>query len=101
MKHISTQHRNTLRIAVPALVLLLLLASIAISAFHNHHDCGNPDTCAICTFQASSYTLSLHATPGSDTYDEPVLLSIVTLPQRVSEPFYTSVFASHAPPLFG
>ncbi|HVN47937.1 MAG TPA: hypothetical protein VMU30_03850 [Bacteroidota bacterium] len=39
---------------VPALMLVLMLGSIGISAFHNHHDCANPDNCAICTFQVTS-----------------------------------------------
>jgi len=64
-------------------MLMLLLASISIGAYHSSHECANPDTCAICTFQATSCTLSLDAAPGSDHYDEPILLSIITLPERV------------------
>ena len=94
------QYRRELRIVVPALMLVLLLTSIAISAFHNHHDRENPDACAICTFQVSSCTLSLDTALGSDHYLEPVLLSFITLPERVSHPFHTLVFASHAPPQF-
>ena len=94
------QYRNRLRLIVPVILLMLLLASISIGAYHSSHECANPDTCAICTFQATSCTLSLDAAPGSDHYDEPVLLSIITLPERVSEPFQTSAFASHAPPQF-
>ena len=94
------QYRNRLRLIVPVILMMLLLAGISIGAYHSSHECANPDTCAICTFQAASYTLSIDTTPGSDRHDEPVLLSIITLPERVSEPFQTSVFASHAPPQF-
>jgi len=92
--------RFKLRDLIPALMLALLLTSITVSAFHNHRDCENPDNCAICTFHVSSSTLALDTAPGSDPFDEPVLLSFVTLPERVAEPFHTSVFASHAPPQF-
>jgi hypothetical protein len=100
MKPLSIQYSRNLRVVVPALMLVLLLGSITVSAFHNHHDRENPDNCAICTFQVSSSVLSLDTAPGSDSYDEPVLLSFVTLPERVAEPFHTSVFPSHAPPQF-
>jgi hypothetical protein len=100
MKPMWIQYRRMLRTVVPALMLVLLLASIGISAFHNHHDCANPDTCAICTFQVTSCTLSLDAVSGSNSLDEPVLLSFINLPERVSLPFHTHIFASHAPPQF-
>ena len=92
--------RNILRIVIPVLMLVLLLTSITVSAFHNHHGCENQDNCAICTFHVSSSALALDTAPGSDPYNEPVLLSAITLTERVSEPFHTSVFPSHAPPQF-
>ena len=98
MKTLSRQRRFSLRVAVPALMLVLLLASITVSAFHNHRDCDNSNNCAICTFQVSTSAVALDPAPGSDPYDELILLSSITLPERVSEPFHTSVFASHAPP---
>jgi len=94
------QYRRILCVIVPALMLVLLLGSITVSAFHNHHDCENPDNCAICNFQVSNSIVSFDTTLGSDFYDEPVLLSIITLPERVTKPFHTSVFPSHAPPQF-
>lgn len=94
------QCRFKLRDLIPALMLVLLLTSITVSAFHNHRDCENPDNCAICTFHVLSSALALDTASGSDPYDEPVLLSFVTLPERVAEPFHTSVFPSHAPPQF-
>jgi hypothetical protein len=96
----SIQCRVKLRVAVPALMLVLLLSSITISAFHNHRDCDSSNNCAICTFQVSTSALALDTAPGSDPYNEPAILSIIILPERVSEPFHTSVFASHAPPQF-
>jgi hypothetical protein len=100
MKSIEKHHRCSLRVMVPALMLVLLLTSITVSAFHNHRDCENSNNCAICTFQISTSALALDTAPGSDPYDEPVILSFIILPERVSEPFHTSVFASHAPPQF-
>lgn len=99
-KLLSLHYRSILRIVVPALMLVLLLTSMSVSTFHNHRDCENPDNCAICTFHVSSSVLSLITAADSDQYDEPVLLSAITLPERVSEPFHTSVFPSHAPPQF-
>jgi hypothetical protein len=97
---LSIKCRAKLRVAVPAMMLVLLLSSITISAFHNHRDCDSSNNCAICTFQVSTSAVPLDTAPGSDPYDEAVLLSAITLPERVSEPFHTSVFASHAPPQF-
>ena len=94
------QYRRILNAIVPVLMLVLFFGSITISAFHNHHDCANQDNCAICNFQVSNSILSFDTTLGSDFYDKPVLLSVVTLPERVTEPFHTSVFPSHAPPQF-
>jgi hypothetical protein len=93
-------YRRKLSLVVSALMLVLLLTSITVSTFHIHHGCENQDNCAICTFQVSSSALSLDTAPGSDPYDEPVLLSAITLLERASEPFHTSVFPSHAPPQF-
>jgi hypothetical protein len=98
MKHISKQKCRALRTVFPMLILVVLLSGIAISAFHSSHDCGNPDNCAICTFQASSYTSFLHEGPVFETNVEPVRLSPLALPERAPEPFYTRIFASHAPP---
>jgi hypothetical protein len=98
MKLISEHYRSGLRTVFPVLILVVLLSGIAISAFHSSHDCGNPDSCAICTFQASSYTSILHEGPVFETNVEPVRLSPLALPDRAPEPFYTSTFASHAPP---
>ncbi len=64
MKLIFIAKRRTLLKAVPALMLMLFLSSIAVSAFHNHHDCGNTDNCVICTFQISSYTPSIETAAG-------------------------------------
>jgi hypothetical protein len=100
MKFFGIKYCNILKTVVPALMLVLLLASIGVSAFHNHQDCANPDNCAICTFQVSSCTLSLDAASGSNSVDEPVFLSFSNLPERVSLPFHTHIFASHAPPQF-
>ena len=100
MKLMLIKKRRVLFKAVPALMLLLLLASISVSAFHNHHDCGNSDNCAICTFQLSNYAPSIQTAAGSSLYREPVLLAFVSLPERVCHPFHTRVFASHAPPQF-
>ncbi|MGD1045537.1 MAG: hypothetical protein ABR936_09455 [Bacteroidota bacterium] len=94
------QYRRRLRGVMLALMLVLLLTSITVSAFHNHRDCENPNNCAICTFHVSSSALALDTAQGSDPYDEPILLSAITLPERVSEPFHISVFPSHAPPQF-
>ena len=94
------QYRRILRVVVPALMLVLLLGSITVSAFHNHHDCANPDNCAICTFHVTSFVLSLDTAPGSVPYGEPILRSTITLPERVTKPFHTCVFPSHAPPQF-
>jgi len=89
-----------LRVVVHTLMLLLILTSISISAFHNHHDCENPDNCAICNFQVTNSIVSFDTTLGSDLYDDPIQLSVITLPERITEPFHTSVFPSHAPPQF-
>jgi hypothetical protein len=96
----SIQYRAKLRVAVPAMMLVLLLSSITISAFHNHRDCDSSNNCAICTFQVSTSAIALDTAIGSNPYDEAVLLSAITFLDRVSEPFHTSVFASHAPPQF-
>lgn len=100
MKALSMQFCRIFRIVVPVLMLMLLLAGITVSAFHNHHDCENPDTCAICSFQISHCTLSLDTVPGSGPSLEPVLFSFIPFPERVTHPFHTLVFASHAPPQF-
>jgi hypothetical protein len=99
-KPLSLHYRSILCVVIPALMLVLLLTSISVSAFHNHRDCENPDNCAICTFQVSSSVLSFDKAPSADPYDEPVLLSFVTLPERIAAPFHTTVFPSHAPPQF-
>jgi hypothetical protein len=100
MKQLSIPYSRIIQNIVPLLMLALLLSGIAVSAFHNHHDCGNPDNCAICTFQASACALSFDVSPGSDAYADPVLLSSLSLPEWISLPFHTHVFASHAPPQF-
>jgi len=85
---------------LPVVMLVLLLTSITVSAFHSHRDCDNSNNCAICTFQISTSAVALDTTPGADPNDELILLSAITVSERVSEPFHTSVFASHAPPQF-
>jgi hypothetical protein len=99
-KTLSMQCCRKLRVAIPTMMLVLLLTSITISAFHNHRDCENSNTCVICTFHVSTSAVALDTSPGSYPYDEPVLLSAVIIPERVLEQFHTSVFASHAPPQF-
>jgi hypothetical protein len=99
-KTVTKQCRLKLFVSVPALMLVLLLTSITVSAFHSHRDCENSNNCTICTFQISTSAVALDTAPGSDPYDGPVLLSAIMLPERISEPFHTSVFASHAPPQF-
>ena len=97
---IPIQYRRNLRHAVPALMLMLLVSSIVITAYHNTRECGDPHSCAVCTFHATSYTLSSDAEPGTDPCDAPGLPAVITLVERASEPFHTTVFASHAPPPF-
>jgi hypothetical protein len=100
MKNKPTHHRGTLRTAIPAVMLAMFLASIAVPTLHSFHDCGNANTCAVCTFQLSTFTLSTDPAPDSTPFDVPVLHSVITVIERVPEPFHTSVFASHAPPQF-
>jgi hypothetical protein len=100
MKFFGIKYRTIVRNIVPALMLVLLVASIGVSAFHHHQDCANPDTCAICMFQVSSCTLSLDAASGFHPSDGPILCSFLNLPERVALPFHTHIFASHAPPQF-
>lgn len=100
MKHLWIKYSRRLCVIVPVLMLLLILTSITVSAFHNHHDCENPENCVICSFQVSTPVVSLETSPGLVPYGEPILLSIIALPERVTEPFHTSVFPSHAPPQF-
>jgi hypothetical protein len=100
MKQMPIKKRCLLLKVVPALMCMLLLTGIFVSAFHNHHDCGNTDNCAICSFQISSYTPSIESAASSSLSHEPVILIFVSLPERVCHPFHTSVFASHAPPQF-
>ena len=100
MKSLAMNFHRGLQVVIPVLMLVLLLSSITISAFHNHRDCENSENCTICTFQVSSSVLSLETAPGSVPCGNPTLLSAIVIPERVPEPFHTSVYPSHAPPQF-
>jgi hypothetical protein len=100
MKPQAKKYYRDLRVVIPVMMLVLFLSSITISAFHNHRDCENSENCAICTFQVSSSVLSLESVQGFVPYGNPMLLSAIVLPERVPEPFHTTVYPSHAPPQF-
>jgi hypothetical protein len=100
LKVMPIHSRSIVRAIVPALMLVLLLASMTISAHHDLHGCENPHACAICMHQLSNYALPGDAPSESEVYQDPVLFLINVLPKRVSHPFHTLVFASHAPPQF-
>jgi hypothetical protein len=100
MKAMSIHSRRILRAIVPALMLVLLLASMTISTLHSHRGCENPYACPICAFQISSCTLPRDTPSESGLSRDPVSFFISILSKRVSHPFHTLVFASHAPPQF-
>ena len=100
MKPQTKKYYRGLRVVIPVLMLVLILSSITISAFHFHRDCENSENCAICTFQVTSSVLSLESAQGFVPYGNPILLSAIVLPERVPEPFHTTVYPSHAPPQF-
>ena len=99
MKPLSKQYYRSLRVVIPALMLVMFLTSLTVSAFHKHN-CDKPDVCAICTFQTSNYTLFDDTAASFGTPFKSVNLPFITLPERVSHPFLTLVFASHAPPQY-
>ena len=99
MQSLSKQYYRSVRVIIPALLLVMFLTSLTVSAFHKHQ-CEKPDSCAICTFQSSNYALFDDTATSSATPIKSVILSFITLPERVSHPFYTLVFASHAPPQY-
>ena len=92
--------RSMFRTIVPALMLVLLLASMTISAHHDHHGCENPNACAICMYQLSNCTLLRDAPSEFGLHQDPVFFFINIPSKRVSQPFHTLVFPSHAPPQF-
>jgi hypothetical protein len=100
MKNIGLKYRQLVSTMVPVIMLALLITSISISAFHNHTDCANPDTCAICTFQVTSCTITLHTTADAQPNEKPIVAALLDLPERITLSFHTHIFASHAPPQF-
>ncbi len=93
-------YRSRLFIVVPALMLTLLIASISVSAFHRHEDSTSVNTCAICAFQVSKFTFDFTAAIAPAVYHKPVFVAVLTPSDTFDYPFYTRVFASHAPPQF-
>jgi len=85
---------------LPLFMLVVLLSSIVIVSFHNHHCDENIDNCAICNFQHLSYSVSVQQIEQGSILQKPLLEFLVILNERVTDPSQKLVCSSHAPPQF-
>jgi len=85
---------------LPIFILAALLSSITVMSFHSHHCDEESDNCPLCAFQQSLSSSSVTVESGiSDIIlHKPVLVSIITQYDRVTDPSQKTVCYSHAPP---
>ena len=85
---------------LPLLMLSLLLMSILLSSFHDHHKTTTVDHCPICSFQTSYSAVTFESTPDSPVFQKPLHGDAVSYNENITNPSQKLVNSSHAPPQF-
>jgi hypothetical protein len=97
-KFLSLEHSKI--IFIPLLLLTLFLSGIILSSFHEHRCDGTPDDCAICRFQASSFTMPVTTASVNALFQRPLPERAITLNDNATDPSQKLVCYSHAPPQY-
>ena len=83
---------------IPFLMLVLLLSSIALTSFHNHHCDSTTDNCTICSYRVSYSAVIVELIQSNNLFTDPLSEHIIVLNDRVTDPSQKLVCSSHAPP---
>ena len=85
---------------LPLLLLVLLLSSMIITSFHNHHCTENSDNCIACSLQHSFSTMTIESAAQGAVVPRPLSESLISLNEKITDPSQKIVCSSHAPPQF-